>query len=177
MLAALIFAWQNLLGDPFIFGRGGEEIERLVDAGIPFQVVPGISAANGCSAYAGIPLTHRDHAQSVQFVAGYLKDGSIDLNWDELIANDKTLVFYMGLKTMPTICANLIAHGMPEDMPIALVEKGTTREQRVLISTLQQLPVRLESIKVSSPSLCIVGRVVQLADKLHWYEPNQEQAG
>ena len=164
-------------GDPFIFGRGGEEIERLVDAGIPFQVVPGISAANGCSAYAGIPLTHRDHAQSVQFVAGYLKDGSIDLNWDELIANDKTLVFYMGLKTMPTICANVIAHGMPEDMPIALVEKGTTREQRVLISTLQQLPMRLESIKVSSPSLCIVGRVVQLADKLHWYEPNQEQAG
>ena len=161
-------------GDPFIFGRGGEEIERLADAGVPFQVVPGITAANGCSAYAGIPLTHRDHAQSVQFVAGYLKDGSIDLDWNELVADDKTLVFYMGLNTMPTICASLIEHGMPADMPIALVEKGTTREQRVLISTLDQLPARLETIEVASPSLCIVGRVVQLADRLQWYQSDAE---
>ena len=161
-------------GDPFIFGRGGEEIERLVDAGVAFQVVPGITAASGCSAYAGIPLTHRDYAQSVQFVAGYLKDGSIDLDWKELVADDKTLVFYMGLNTMPTICASLIEHGMPAEMPIALVEKGTTREQRVLISTLAQLPARLETIEVASPSLCIVGRVVQLADRLQWYRSDAE---
>ena len=163
-------------GDPFIFGRGGEEIEKLVDAGVPFQVVPGITAANGCSAYAGIPLTHRDHAQSVQFVAGYLKDGSIDLDWNELVANDKTLVFYMGLNTMPTICASLIEHGMPSDMPIALVEKGTTREQRVFISTLAELPGRLETEEIASPSLCIVGRVVQLADKLQWYQLDGEKS-
>lgn len=161
-------------GDPFIFGRGGEEIERLVDAGVPFQVVPGISAANGCSAYAGIPLTHRDYAQSVQFVTGQLKDGSIDLDWNELIAGDKTLVFYMGLNSLPIICASLIKHGMDSDTPIALVEKGTTREQRVMVSTLQQLPRRLEETQVSSPSLCIVGQVVQLAEKLQWYQLDDE---
>ena len=156
-------------GDPFIFGRGGEEIEKLVDANIPFQVVPGITAASGCSAYAGIPLTHRDYAQSVQFVTGQLKDGSIDLNWRELIAVDKTLVFYMGLNSLPKICQELINNGMPADMNVALVEKGTTREQRVLISDLTQLPERLKTLEVSSPSLFIVGRVVKLADKLQWY--------
>ncbi|MEM7564888.1 MAG: siroheme synthase CysG [Pseudomonadota bacterium] len=161
-------------GDPFVFGRGGEEIERLVDAAVPFQVVPGITAANGCSAYAGIPLTHRDHAQSVQFVTGQLKDGTVDLNWPELIADDKTLVFYMGLASLPVICASLVEHGMPDDMQVALVEKGTTREQRVVVSTLSALPRRLERMEVSSPSLFIVGRVVQLADKLKWYQLDAE---
>jgi uroporphyrin-III C-methyltransferase/precorrin-2 dehydrogenase/sirohydrochlorin ferrochelatase len=156
-------------GDPFIFGRGGEEIEKLAAAKIPFQVVPGITAANGCSAYAGIPLTHRDYAQSVQFVTGQLKDGSVDLNWPELISEGKTLVFYMGLSSLPVICESLRAHGMADDMNVALVEKGTTREQRVLISTLVELPQRLQQLDVSSPSLFIVGRVVQLADKLQWY--------
>jgi len=156
-------------GDPFIFGRGGEEIEELAAAKIPFQVVPGITAANGCSAYAGIPLTHRDYAQSVQFVTGQLKDGSVDLNWPELISEGKTLVFYMGLSSLPVICESLRAHGMADDMNVALVEKGTTRAQRVIVSTLVELPERLQQLDVSSPSLFIVGRVVQLADKLQWY--------
>jgi uroporphyrin-III C-methyltransferase/precorrin-2 dehydrogenase/sirohydrochlorin ferrochelatase len=158
-------------GDPFIFGRGGEEIEQLAAAQIPFQVVPGITAANGCSAYAGIPLTHRDYAQSVQFVTGQLKDGSVDLHWPELVSEGKTLVFYMGLSSLPVICEALRAHGMADDMDVALVEKGTTREQRVLVSTLAELPARLQQLEVSSPSLFIVGRVVRLADKLHWYGP------
>ena len=148
-------------GDPFIFGRGGEEIEKLADAQIPFQVVPGITAANGCSAYAGIPLTHRDYAQSVQFVTGQLKDGSVDLNWPELISDGKTLVFYMGLTSLPVICEALRQHGMADDMNVALIERGTTREQRVLVSTLEQLPGRLAKLEVASPSLFIVGRVVQ----------------
>jgi uroporphyrin-III C-methyltransferase / precorrin-2 dehydrogenase / sirohydrochlorin ferrochelatase len=156
-------------GDPFIFGRGGEEIEKLVDSEIPFQVVPGITAASGCSAYAGIPLTHRDYAQSVQFVTGQLKDGSINLNWKELIADDKTLVFYMGLNSLPTICQALIENGMASDMNVALVEKGTTSDQRVLVSILSKLPEKLIELEVSSPSLFIVGRVVKLAEKLHWF--------
>ena len=163
-------------GDPFIFGRGGEEIEELAEAKIPFQVVPGITAANGCSAYAGIPLTHRDYAQSVQFVTGQLKDGSIDINWPELIRNDKTLVFYMGLNSLPLICKSLVAHGMDETMPAALVEKGTTIHQRVLVSNLSTMPDRLNQQAVSSPSLFIVGNVVKLAEKLHWYESDHEQA-
>ena len=164
-------------GDPFIFGRGGEEIEELAAAHVPFQVVPGITAANGCSAYAGIPLTHRDYAQSVQFVTGQLKDGTVDLDWPELISDGKTLVFYMGLSSLPVICDSLRAHGMADDMNVALVEKGTTREQRVLVSTLAELPARLRELEVSSPSLFIVGRVVQLADKLRWYEPARPPAG
>jgi uroporphyrin-III C-methyltransferase/precorrin-2 dehydrogenase/sirohydrochlorin ferrochelatase len=160
-------------GDPFIFGRGGEEIEKLAAAQIPFQVVPGITAANGCSAYAGIPLTHRDYAQSVQFVTGQLQDGSVDLHWPELVSEGKTLVFYMGLSSLPVICESLRAHGMADDMNVALIEKGTTREQRVLLSTLAELPARLQLLEVSSPSLFIVGRVVQLADKLRWYAPVQ----
>ena len=156
-------------GDPFIFGRGGEEIQTLAEEEIPFQVVPGISAANGCSAYAGIPLTHRDYAQSVQFVTGQLKNGSIDLDWSTLIAHDKTLVFYMGLKGLPIICESLEGHGMSSDTPVALVEKGTTLDQRVMISTLGELPQRLEREQVSSPSLFIVGQVVSLANKLDWF--------
>jgi uroporphyrin-III C-methyltransferase/precorrin-2 dehydrogenase/sirohydrochlorin ferrochelatase len=157
-------------GDPFIFGRGGEEIETLVDHGVPFQVIPGITAANGCSAYAGIPLTHRDYAQSVQFVTGQLKDGTIDLNWKELIAPGKTLVFYMGLKGLPTISRCLIKNGMDAEMPVALVEKGTTKYQRVIVSSLAALPALLLKEKIASPSLLIVGNVVKLANKLSWFD-------
>ena len=157
-------------GDPFIFGRGGEEIQTLVDYQVPFQIVPGITAASGCSAYAGIPLTHRDYAQSVQFVTGQLKDGTIDLDWPELIAPGKTLVFYMGLKSLPIICESLIRYGMNPDMHVALIEKGTAREQRVLVSNLKEMESVLASERVASPSLFIVGSVVQLADKLCWFD-------
>lgn len=156
-------------GDPFVFGRGGEEIETLAEQQIPFQVVPGITAANGCSSYAGIPLTHRDYAQSVQFVTGQQKDGVVDLNWSEFVREDKTIVFYMGLKSLSYICQQLMAHGVKPDMQVALIEKGTSQDQRVFVSTVSQLDERLADETVSSPSLFIVGRVVQLADKLKWF--------
>jgi uroporphyrin-III C-methyltransferase/precorrin-2 dehydrogenase/sirohydrochlorin ferrochelatase len=157
-------------GDPFLFGRGGEEIQTLVDYQVAFQIVPGITAASGCSAYAGIPLTHRDHAQSVQFVTGQLKDGTVDLDWTELISPVKTLVFYMGLKSLPIICESLIKYGMKPDTHVALIEKGTTHDQRVLVSTLKEMDAVLASEQVASPSLFIVGSVVQLADKLRWFD-------
>jgi len=156
-------------GDPFIFGRGGEEIETLVEEGVAFQVIPGITAASGCSSYAGIPLTHRDYAQSVQFVTGQLQDGSINLNWSELIAPSKTLVFYMGLKGLPIICRSLIDNGMAADMPCAIVEKGTTPSQRVMVSTLDLLPQAMSQQNITSPSLFIVGEVVSLSHKLNWF--------
>lgn len=156
-------------GDPFIFGRGGEEIELLAAAGIPFQVVPGITAASGCAAYAGIPLTHRDYAQSVRFITGHLKDGSFQLPWPELISNEQTLVFYMGLVGLPVICAELIRHGKPSDTPCALIEKGTRPEQKVYTATLACLPDLIASQDVHAPTLLIVGKVASLHDKLKWF--------
>ena len=157
-------------GDPFIFGRGGEEIEELAAHGIPFQVVPGITAASGCAAYAGIPLTHRDHAQSVRFVTGHLKDGSSDLPWPELVASSQTLVFYMGLVGLPVICQQLIAHGRAADTPAALIQQGTTSNQRVFTGTLADLPQIVARQQVQAPTLVIVGEVVQLREKLAWFE-------
>ncbi|MDM3887072.1 siroheme synthase CysG [Pseudomonas sp. BCRC 81390] len=160
-------------GDPFIFGRGGEEIEELAGQGIPFQVVPGITAASGCSAYGGIPLTHRDYAQSVRFVTGHLKDGTSNLPWDDLVAPAQTLVFYMGLVGLPTICAELIRHGRAATTPAALVQQGTTRNQRVFTGTLADLPELVARHEVHAPTLVIVGEVVQLRDKLAWFEGSQ----
>ena len=160
-------------GDPFIFGRGGEEIEELAAEGIPFQVVPGITAASGCSAYAGIPLTHRDYAQSVRFVTGHLKDGSCDLPWQDLVAPGQTLVFYMGLVGLPVICEQLMRHGRGADTPIALVEQGTTVNQRVITGTLADMPQRVAEQSVRAPTLVIVGEVVRLRDKLAWFEGGQ----
>lgn len=157
-------------GDPFIFGRGGEEIEELAAHGIPFQVVPGITAASGCAAYAGIPLTHRDHAQSVRFVTGHLKDGSCNLPWQDLVAPGQTLVFYMGLVGLPVICEQLIRHGRSAETPAALVQQGTTRNQRVFTGTLANLPALVADHEVHAPTLVIVGEVVQLRDKLAWFE-------
>ncbi|WP_313626782.1 siroheme synthase CysG [Kosakonia sp.] len=153
-------------GDPFIFGRGGEELETLCHAGIPFSVVPGITAASGCSAYSGIPLTHRDYAQSVRLVTGHLKTGG-ELDWANLAAEKQTLVFYMGLNQAATIQAQLIEHGMQADMPVALVENGTSVQQKVVSGDLTQLGELAH--QVQSPALIIVGRVVGLRDKLKWF--------
>ncbi|MCY1477905.1 Siroheme synthase [compost metagenome] len=160
-------------GDPFIFGRGGEEIDELAANGIPFQVVPGITAASGCAAYAGIPLTHRDYAQSVRFVTGHLKDGTSDLPWADLVAPGQTLVFYMGLVGLPVICNELIRHGRAADTPAALVQQGTTTHQRVFTGTLADLPKLVAEHEVHAPTLVIVGEVVQLRDKLAWFEGQQ----
>lgn len=157
-------------GDPFIFGRGGEEIEELAQEGIAFQVVPGITAANGCSSYAGIPLTHRDYAQSCVFVTGHLKDGSVDLNWKALAHPNQTVVFYMGLHGAPTLCKEMVAHGLPGSTPVALVEQGTTPQQRVYIATLDTLLDVIASRDIKPPTLIIVGDVVTLHDKLSWME-------
>lgn len=155
-------------GDPFVFGRGGEEIEQLADAGVSFQVVPGITAASGCAAYAGIPLTHREHAQSVRFVTGHLKNNTCNLPWHELIYPNQTLVIYMGLSGLPIICDNLINAGMPADTPIALIEKGTMPDQKVHIKTLETMPSFVADSVISAPTLTIVGAVVSLYDQLQW---------
>lgn len=153
-------------GDPFIFGRGAEELEALLDADIPFSVVPGITAASGCSAYSGIPLTHRDYSQSVRLVTGHLKqDGALD--WASFAAEKQTLVFYMGLSQAPEIQRQLIAHGMSDAMPVALVENGTSTRQRVVSGELHQLTALAQ--QVESPSLIIVGHVVALRDRLRWF--------
>ncbi len=154
-------------GDPFIFGRGGEELETLVGSGIGFQVVPGITAASGCAAYAGIPLTHRDHAQSVRFVTAHGKGGAQDLDWPLLAKDRQTLVFYMGLSSCATIREQLLAHGKAINTPVALIERGTQPSQRVIRGTLDELPAL--AVGVESPALIMVGSVVTLADQLAWF--------
>lgn len=161
-------------GDPFIFGRGGEEIGELAKEGISFQVVPGITAASGCASYSGIPLTHREYAQSCIFVTGHLKDGTVDLNWEMLAQPKQTVVIYMGLVGLPIICKKLIAHGVNADMPIALIEQGTTQKQRVFTGSLATLPKIIERSAVQAPTLVIVGEVVRLRDSLSWFESNAE---
>jgi len=156
-------------GDPFIFGRGGEELETLVQHGINFQVVPGITAASGCATYAGIPLTHRDHAQSCTFVTGHLKDGSINLNWKQLAAPNQTLVIYMGLIGLEKICQSLIQHGASKDLPIALIQQGTTQTQKVFTGTLSTMYEKIKDLNIQAPTLIIIGTVVTLQDSLNWF--------
>ncbi len=158
-------------GDPFIFGRGGEEIETLAEHGIAFQVVPGITAAAGSAAYAGIPLTHRDYAQSCLFVTGHLKDGTVNLNWPSVAQPQQTLVIYMGLVGLPIICEQLIANGLPARTPAALVQRATLHDQNVLVGDLQNLPHLVAEGDVRAPTLIIVGEVVRLREKLDWFQP------
>ena len=153
-------------GDPFIFGRGGEELEELVSEGVPFEVVPGVTAAAGCAAYAGIPLTHRDYAQSVRFLTGHLKDGTTELPWDELVHPAQTLVIYMGLTGLESISQSLIRFGMRPSMPVAIVEKGTSKDQRVITSTMKDIHQVAIDNEVKSPALLIIGEVVTLQEKL-----------
>ena len=157
-------------GDPFIFGRGGEEIEELAEHNIPFQVVPGITAASGCSTYSGIPLTHRDYSQSARFVTGHLKDGTMNLPWNELAVEHQTIVFYMALVGAKHLSEQLIKAGMRENMPVALVEKGTTSEQKVWVTDLAGLPDTVANNEIHPPTLIIVGEVVKLREKLNWFE-------
>ena len=156
-------------GDPFIFGRGGEEIEELSKFNIPFQVVPGVTAASGCGSYAGIPLTHRDHSQSVRFLTGHLKEGKLELEWENLINKQETLVFYMGLLSLQTICDELIRHGSSPDTPIAAIEQGTMPNQRVVTSTLEKITPIVTRLDLKSPTILIIGDVVTLRNQLSWY--------
>ncbi len=161
-------------GDPFIFGRGGEELAELIDENIEFQVVPGITAASGCASYAGIPLTHRDHSQACIFVTGHRREGSEDLNWEMLSHANQTVVFYMGLENVERICSSLKAHGRTATTPAALVEKGTTPKQRVFVGDLDSLPGIIAKNEVHAPTLILVGEVVALHSKLGWYKSGKE---
>jgi len=158
-------------GDPFIFGRGGEEIETLFEFGIPFEVVPGVTAAAGCAAYAGIPLTHRDHAQAVVFVTGHLRDGTVNLDWPALARPNQTVVFYMGIGGISEICRQMVAHGLPATQPAAVVRNGTSERQQVLTADLATLPDKVKAAGIASPALIIVGTVVGLQPKLAWFCP------
>ncbi len=158
-------------GDPFIFGRGGEEIDSLAEQRIPFQIVPGITAASGCSCYAGIPLTHRDYAHSCVFVTGHLKDGRIDLNWQALVQPRQTIAVYMGVQALEVLCDSLIEHGMPTSTPVALIERGTTSRQRVHVGALRDLPGLGRRRQVRAPAIIIIGEVVKLRQSLSWFQP------
>lgn len=156
-------------GDPFIFGRGGEEIETLAAENIPFQVVPGVTAASGCSTYAGIPLTHRDYSQSCTFVTGQLKEGELDLNWTALVQPRQTVVVYMGLAGLPVLSQRLLEHGLDPTTPAALVQQGTTEHQKVWVSTISELPDVAEREQPVAPTLIIIGQVVNLHHSLKWF--------
>jgi uroporphyrin-III C-methyltransferase/precorrin-2 dehydrogenase/sirohydrochlorin ferrochelatase len=175
LLAKLALEGKRVLrlkgGDPFIFGRGGEEIETLMQHNVPFQVVPGITAASGVASYAGIPLTHRDYAQACLFITGHLKDGSVDLDWTAMVRPKQTLVIYMGLIGLESICQQLIENGMAASMPIAIVQQGTTQRQRVITGTLQDMPEKVKLAQLKAPCLIIIGEVVLLREKLNWFNP------
>lgn len=157
-------------GDPYIFGRGGEEGEALSAAGIVFEVVPGVTAACGAAAYTGIPLTHRDHAQAVIFVTGHLRDDSSNLDWPALARAQQTVVIYMGVLSLPEISRQLIAHGMPPETPAACVRHATLPEQLTVAATIATLPQAVADAGLRPPALLIIGHVVRLREQLNWFE-------
>jgi len=161
-------------GDPFIFGRGGEEIETLSAHGVSFQVVPGVTAASGMSCYAGIPLTHRDHAHACVFVTGHLKDGSVELDWQGLARPGQTVVVYMGMGALAEICRQMIRHGLPRDTPAAVVQSATTRRQKVVSGSLETLPHVARAADMKAPALIVIGEVVKLRRQLAWFAPESE---
>jgi uroporphyrin-III C-methyltransferase len=163
-------------GDPYVFGRGGEEVQALAQAGVPFEVIPGITAAQGMSAYAGIPLTHRDHAASVVFATGHTKEDGIEPDWAALARPRQTVVIYMGVGALPRICQQLIAHGLRADTPAAIVERATSAQQRVVTATLATLPAIARARVVQAPALIVVGTVVSLHESLNWFDPTQQNA-
>lgn len=163
-------------GDPFIFGRGGEELEALLAAGIPFEVVPGITAASGCAAYAGIPLTHRDHAQACVFVTGHRRSEGPEPDYSYLARPNQTVVFYMGLQMLPDLCAGLQRHGAPGSRPVAIIERGTTAQQRVVRGTLATMPALAQAAGAKAPAIVIVGDVVRLQEKLGSCQPDRVAA-
>ncbi len=163
-------------GDPYIFGRGGEEAEILARHDVPFEVVPGVTAAAGVASYAGIPLTHRNYSQACVFVTGHLKDGSMNLDWPGLARRRQTVVVYMGLHGLAELCRQMIAHGLPEDWPAAIVQQGTTTSQRTVTGTLATLPALAEAARLKAPTLIIVGEVVKLRDQLAWFERRVAEA-
>ena len=156
-------------GDPFIFGRGGEDLQALAAHGVAFEVVPGVTAASGVSSYAGIPLTHRDHAQSCIFVTGHLKDGTADLDWPSLVRLKQTVVIYMGLGGLAEICHEMMLHGAAPDLPIVVVQEGSLASQKVVTGTLSNMPERVAQAGLKSPCLTIIGEVVKLHDELAWF--------
>lgn len=164
-------------GDPYVFGRGGEEALALAGAGIPFEVVPGITSAQGMSAYAGIPLSHREHTSAIVFATGHCKEGGQAPDWAALARPRQTVVIYMGIGALPTICRQLAAHGLPGETPAAVVERATTPQQRVVAGTLRTLPLLAAAQQVGAPALIVVGEVVRMSGALGWFAAQGERAG
>ncbi len=161
-------------GDPFIFGRGGEEIESLTEQGISFQVVPGITAASGCSAYAGIPLTHRDYAQSCTIVSAHGKEGVLGLDWEVLLRPNQTVVIYMGLSSLPVLAGEFVARSTNPNLPTAVIENGTLPEQKTIVGTISNITARVEDAGLTGPSMILIGQTIALRDKLNWQSDRQE---
>ncbi|MCL6416959.1 uroporphyrinogen-III C-methyltransferase [Aestuariirhabdus sp. Z084] len=159
-------------GDPFIFGRGGEEVQELLKAGVPCRVVPGVTAASGCTTYAGIPLTHRDFVHGCTFITGHLKDDKLDLPWQALAREDHTLVVYMGIKTAPVLSRELTQHGLPGSTPVALIRHGTTERHQTYKTTLEALPEFVQAQKIKPPTLIVIGKVINALEQES--EPSEE---